>query len=386
MDTSLLHLHLSQANKSLQRAKNNSYSDLEKQKYQDSLELLFNKVVDSVEQQHNKTDQFLLESKRVIDFIYKSLEFLDNSTLNLIPYETVECLKLALYEWIKPDETYIIVTSLINDVHGFSFDPALVGVDKQYEIFKRNFGVEFKSRLVQINIPRALSRDYLASVAHYHELGHFVDIKYTITSSLAAALLKQWGAIVNTTPGIELATYFPFLNEQNYSDQLKIQLLQAHFGEYFCDLFASQYVGNSLNMYLSYISEERKTFSISHPTYALRNQVVRDFLEKKSSYLIFFINSALQGIVNKQLEIRFDKLSPDDIYHFLPPTLENARQLHGLLSLAWDIWKGDWTPFKENMNMTVLPDKDRVYSILNNLIEKSIGNYIVANKWKASHQ
>ena len=71
----------------------------------------------------------------------------------------------------------------------------------------------------------------------------------------------------------------------------------------------------------------------------------------------------------------------DDLYNFLPLIIQNERQLHGLIPLAWDVWQGDWTPFQENMNMGELPKPDRIYTVLNNLIEKSIGNYIVVKKW-----
>jgi hypothetical protein len=386
MDLHLLNLHLSQANKSLQRAKNNNYSDQDKLQYQSSLELLFTKVEEAVNQQQQATPLFVLECKSVIDFIFKSLEFLENSTLNLIPYETVECLKLALYDWIKPSETYIIATSLINRVHGFSFDPALVGVDQQYAYFKKNYGVEFKSRLVQINIPRALARDYLASVAHYHELGHFVDKKYTVTSSLADSLIKTWHS-GGFQPHVssELLQYFPFLNSGSLTDENKKHILTLHLGEYFCDLFASQYIGDALNKYLSYISNGRKKFSPTHPIYDLRAQLVNDFLSNKQNIIVTLVNNALNGIVKKGLEIRFESLNPSDIYNFLPPVISNERQLHGLLPLAWDVWQGDWGPFMANMNMSSLPSKDRIYSVLNNLIEKAIGNYIVENKWKEAH-
>ena len=172
---SLLRLHLTQAGKSLHRAKNNNYSDNEKQRYQENLTILHSKVAEIVNEQVVATNDFCFEHKRTLDFIYKSLEFLDSSTLNLIPYETVEGLKLALKDWIQDGEKYVIVTSLVNGVFDFSFDQTLVEVDAQYEEFKQKYDIAFNCRLIQINIPKALSRDYLASVVHYHELGHFID-------------------------------------------------------------------------------------------------------------------------------------------------------------------------------------------------------------------
>ena len=210
MNLSLLRLHLAQAGKSLQKAKNNNYSDQEKQRYQDNLTNLYQQIVETVNNQKTVSDDFCFEQKRVLDFIYKSLEFLDSSTLNLIPYETVECLKSALKDWTKPTEKYIIVTSLINGIYDFSFDPTLVEVDGQYREFKQKYNIEFTGRLVQINIPKALSRDYLASVVHYHELGHFIDTKYAVTDSLSWQILMRWqDHLINNDPIItNLTTYF----------------------------------------------------------------------------------------------------------------------------------------------------------------------------------
>lgn len=377
MSLSLLQLHLAQADRSLQRTRN---SDQEKQDYQANLIKLYEKVAESANQQQTFSDQFIYKVKRVLDFIYKSLEFLDSSTLNLIPYETVECLKLALQEWLRPDENYIIVTSLINQIDGFSFDPALVRVDGQYAEFKQKYGVEFTSRLVQINIPRALARDYLASVVHYHELGHFVDIKYAITDSTARQLFQQWQQDASPIASA-LLTYFPFLSDSGYTDADKLYLLTNHLGEYFCDLFASQYVGTALNEYLIYLTEKQDTFSVSHPASTTRSQVVIEFVSGQSNPVIDALNNAMSQILGKQLSIRHEKLPVDDFYNFLPPVIQNDRQLHGLLPTAWDVWQGDWTPFQQNLQMDTAPSAGRIYTVLNNLVEKAIGNYIVTNKW-----
>ncbi len=71
------------------------------------------------------SDSEILERKKVVDFIFKSVAFLDSSAYSTIPHEIVYCLECALKEW-ENTENYIIVTSLINDVSGFSFDTTLV--------------------------------------------------------------------------------------------------------------------------------------------------------------------------------------------------------------------------------------------------------------------
>lgn len=381
MSLSLLKLHLAQAGKSLQKARNNNYSDKEKQDYQDNLILLFDKIDDEISAQVSVTDFFCFEQKKLIDFIYKSLEFLDSSTLNLIPYETVECLKLALYDWILPSDKYLIVTSLINAVSGFSFDPTLVEVDKYYDLFEYKYGIKFKTRLVQINIPKALSRDYLAGVAHYHELGHFIDIKYAITDSLSKEILLNW---LRKDPSIkELYKSFPFLANSSLPQETVHHALKYNLGEYFCDLFASQYISNSLNKYLLYLTENNRNYSLTHPSTINRTEVVNDFLSGTQNPVITQINRAVKNILGKELEILFEPVSKEDFYNFLPPIIKNPRQLHGLVSTGWDIWCSDWDPFMIQMKMPHLPEPIRMYTIINNLIEKSIGNYFIEKRWKS---
>jgi hypothetical protein len=382
MHKSLLQLHLAQAGRSLQRTKNNQYSDWEKQDYQAQLVKLYEQVVQQTQRQPAMSDAFIFETKHTLDFIYKSLEFLDSSTLNLIPYETVEGLKLALRDWTKDGELFIIVTSLINQIDGFSFDPALVEVDQRYDEFREKHNVLFNSRLVQINIPKALSRDYLASVVHYHELGHFVDTKYAITESISREIATQsrhYLAIYT-----DLIQYFPTLTELHYSVADQQYVLAYHLGEYFCDLFASQYVGASLDKYLLYLTENQDTYQLTHPASVNRSRVVNDFLAGRSNPVVDLINDALSQILDHKLAVCFDTVPPDDLYRFLPPVIETDRQLHGLLPLAWSVWQGDWSPFQQTMRMNQPLEADRVYTVLNNLIEKAIGNYIVTKKWTNS--
>lgn len=380
MDYSVLKLHIVQAGRSLERASSNNYSDKEKQDYHKCLVNLYESAISIVETQQVHSDTLIKDVKQLLDFIYKSLEFLDSSTINLIPYETVEGLKTALKDWTDPKDKYIIVTSLINQIYGFSFDPTLVEVDGRYQEFKQKYNVNFTSKLVQINIPRALSRDYLASVAHYHELGHFIDKRFVIVDSICRQLLFE---IKNNSFNVSaIVIYFPFLS-LNYSDGDLLQLLNYHLGEYFCDLFASQYVGFALSEYLLYITEEQQTYSITHPASVNRKAVVQDFLQGKDNLIVKIINYALKQITGKELEIRHEEPIIDDVFNFLPPVIHNEKQLHGILPMAWKVWQGDWVLFQQNMNMNTTINPDKVYLVLNNLIEKSIGNYIVERKWNS---
>jgi len=261
----LLKLHISQAEQSLYRASNNCYSDQHKQEYQYKLQTLFKAFTDDVASSTTITNSQIYDKyKSVLDFIFKSLEFLYSSTLNQIPYEIVECLNYAMNDWLDPTDSYIIVTSLINSAEDFSFDPSLAFNDALYADLKTRYKIDFTYRLVQINLPRAISRDYLSAVVLYHELGHFIDMKYSLMESLTRVMLdKLTNNYFKGEDLIQLMQYFPRL--QNFvgnaisipSNHQEYDITRYHLREYFCDLFAAQYIGKSSNYFLQPLIEFR---------------------------------------------------------------------------------------------------------------------------------
>ena len=189
MQPKLLELHFAQLLSEWSISRYNRYSDVRKQEYHDNL----GKIIAYLE-----TENFTLLTpddieKRfyVIFFVFKSLEFLNHSTTSTIPFELVNVLELALNDWSDTNE-YLIVTSLINGINEFSFDNALTVYDLVYTEIYVLCGVKFKHRLVQINLPESTSKDYLANVALYHELGHFVEKKYKISKHIYSELIQAY--------------------------------------------------------------------------------------------------------------------------------------------------------------------------------------------------
>ena len=166
-----------------------------------------------------------------------------------------------------------------------------------------------------------------------------------------------------------------------YSESDKQQIIQLHFGEYLCDLFASQYVGNSLNHYLYFLTQGDSHFSFTHPSTVNRIKLVEDFLSGEPNKLVDFIKYGVEQMMKTSLDIRFEQISSNDFYNFLPVDIQNTKQLHGLFRFGWDIWQGNWDSFEENMSMSAPLTSNQVYSVVNNLMEKSIGNFIVTQQW-----
>ena len=367
----LLDLHLSQCEIFLSRSKNNSYSDNAKKDYQEQLFALFDKIKASISP--GLDDASVFEKQEYLNFIFKSLEFLKDSTLNSIPFEVVACLNLAMNDWINKDE-YIIVTSLNNNVGAYSYDPSLAFEDLLYSSIKAIYGIEFKKRLVQINVPLILSKDYFSSVVLYHELGHFIDLNYRITQIIANDIINlqppEWSVY---------QTFLPFKQEARL-----VPYIELHLAEYFCDIFASQYIGFTSNYYLQYITKNSNSISSTHPSTTNRIQVVNDFLNGKDNPIVKIIEKYTNQIANRDLTKRFRDIDSADFYSFIPLIIEDSEQLHGIFSYAWDIWALGGENFKKMSKVKSDLSSDRIYKILNNLIEKSIGNYFINIDWQSA--
>lgn len=282
-----------------------------------------------------------------IFFIENGAEFLEDSILNLTPFETIFCLKKALSDWTS--EPYEIVTSL---QHGeYSFSHALSCEEAAYILIEDEYNIKFQSRLIQISIPKHEANNYLFNVTLYHELGHFIDKKFGISSSFVN---KYWSEI---------------------EDEAQ-RKLENHFSEYFADIFAAQYIGNSVAHYLSYYAGNEPE-SETHPSTYDRIDVITEFIDgciddERVQSLIEHSNERMKV----ELKVRYIKkeLSYSDFKEYIPPIINSIDELHGLFDIGWDIWlrSEDYYP---NLNL------EKRYLIINNLIEKSISNHMVTKEW-----
>lgn len=373
----LLNLHLSQCEVFLGRSKNNNYSDKSKKDYQDLLFSLFEDIKASVNPSTDIVEIF--EKQEQLNFIFKSLEFLKDSTLNSIPFEVVSCLNLAMEDWIDTN-AYIIVTSLNNNIAAYSYDPSLAFEDLLYNSMEVQYNISFPKRLVQINVPLALSRDYFSSVVLYHELGHFIDIYYNISKIIAFDLSHYNDAQWQT-----LEPYFSFTPDIEHFKQNQ-DFLKSHIAEYFCDVFASQYIGNTSNNYLEYITKNSPYFSFTHPSTINRVKIVDDFLNNTQNPIVDLLTAYTLNITGKQIGKRHTTLNSWDFYKFVPIEIKNESELHGVFPYFWDIWLKGNEDFKVKSKVSNGLPHDKLYKMLNNLTEKTIGNYFIEKDWELTKQ
>lgn len=375
----LLKLHFSQLILSWSKSKLNKYSDKDKQEFHNQLNELIHKIKEENFDTLPETD--LSKRKTIIDFIFTSLEFLDKSVINSFPLEIVECLNVALNEWNNKEDS-LIATSLNNSITSFSFLPSRPLDDPLFVTIKNEYGIEFKKRLIQINLPKYFARDYFANVALYHELGHFVDTTHKISSTISKVFYLK---LVDLTPDHlnEITNYFPYITSAIITEN-QAGIMSHHLGEYFSDLFAAQYIKECANLYIEYISDsgDKDNTSMTHPSTKNRIRLVKDFIEGKDNFLVTILSRITEAITSgTKLERRYKDMPLDDFKKLLPITIQDKNDLSSLFIAAWKLWMSYSLEFeRENKMEFTLLDSKR-YEIINNLVEKSISNYIITQKW-----
>lgn len=354
MDHKTIELLLLQLEESFSKSRSNIYSDNKKESHFIELHELFHAIKSS--NYKTLTGSDLDEHYNILSYIFKGLEYLDNSTLNIIPYEIVSCLEIALADWVKRDH-FIIVTSLSNRNNDFYFESN----DNDERFKNRNkyisglYGLKITHRLIKIGLPKVLSRDYLSCVVLYHELGHFVDSELNISKKL---LLKKYG----TDKPQQNKTTFTYFR---------------HKGEYFADLFAAQYINNASNLYLNYIASKDPD-TLTHPATSRRISVVNKFLSGKKCVELDEFNNVLSFSGGELLKIRYQglDLKKSQFPELIPQHIGKKEELHSIFKLGWDFWTNSDKNFLKDFKPR------QKYHIINNLIEKSISNFTTMQTWK----
>lgn len=102
--------------------------------------------------------------------------------------------------------------------------------------------------------------------------------------------------------------------------------------------------------------------------------------------LINYLQSVVHELTDKNLENRFDRVTSEDFYALVPYDIQNDRELHGTIVYGWDVWMEDFKKFNDGMKYDVNLSEDTIYRVINNLVEKSIGNYFTVQNWQKSKE
>jgi hypothetical protein len=356
MDCRIFELEFVRLESVLKKLRGTLYPDFRFKNYLDTLHELTEKVKLEISDSSFSTysQDKLSTLKEVFRFIEQNIEFLDDSTLNIAPFETVYCLEKALKDWTNKD--FLIVTSL--QYNTYFFCDYLAFNDPIYSYLELAYQIKFDLRLIQISIPKYASNNYLLNVVLYHELGHFIDREYKISDRISDTEKSNY--------------YNP--SDEDYDRRIKIR--KNHIAEYFADIFAAQYIKDSASNYLNYLAYNDSD-SDTHPATSKRISIVRDFISGDTNNNIDLktILESTKKVAGRELVKRCEELKRDDFENYIPVDIQNEMQLHGLFILGWNLWLNP----KDEMELFDL------YRIINNLIEKSISNFMIVTKWRDVH-
>ncbi|MBS1682162.1 MAG: hypothetical protein JST48_10645 [Bacteroidetes bacterium] len=353
MNLQTFELRFAQLERALLKTRSNKYSDKVKKEFHDQILDLVDQIKLKSQKRFTKDD---IEAHRfILKVVFNWVEFLDNSTINLVPYEIINCLNVVLKDWISDYEDHSIVTSLSNKMDSYSLQFSLKNINDYFatQVFAR-YGIVFNKSLIQLNIPKYLVHDYLGNVVLYHEIGHFIDKQYYKITQRIVQREPQFSGL----PDIEK------------------KKLEMYLGEHFADVFAAQYIGLSANHYLNYIAYKAPS-SDSHPSTENRINFVKDFVAGKKSENLDLLMNATKIITDQDLKIRYKKIPLKDFNNLIPPNIKNDSELHSLFIQGWSIWLN-----KNSVLRKKFSNPSQLNTILNNLIEKSISNYFLLKEWK----
>jgi hypothetical protein len=361
MDYNLVELEYSRLHPHIGSLKLNHYPDKRIYYYQKSLFELYTAIGVRIENDDfcNAPSDELLEMKQLLVFIKASIECLKDSVLNLLPFETIFCLEAALKEWVTDDagvENVLVTTNQYNDY----FFWGILSLDEElFSLIASKYRVQFKQRLILISIPKFELNDYLSNVVLYHELGHFIETKYHIVDRI----------IETKHPGFDFDN--PVVADL---EKWKVAKEKKQLAEFFCDLFAAQYIKNCSSLYLNYVAYKNPE-SFTHPATDDRIRIVEDFLNNKANPTVAELSVAAKKATSKSVQIRYKSLENHDFINLVPVEIRTESELHFLYVLGWDLWLTKQSHFNSFK-------KDKIYEIINNLIEKSISNFIITKTWK----
>jgi hypothetical protein len=363
--------HLAQLELAWSKTRSLKYHDIRLRNYVETLDSLFVQIKNQEVEESFSPDDV---NKRIIDFFFENIDFIDSSNINSIPFEIVFCLDVSLKNWIDNFD-YIIVTALRRDINSYSI--YMPDNENIYKLIDSLYNIRFNHRLIQLNIPKYFARDYLANVVLYHEIGHFVDNTYHISETIYIDILNEEIQFDN----IDVSKYLVNIKNVKKEFEEKDLITLYHLKEYISDIFAAQYIGECSCYYLDYIANNAD-FSRTHPSTSKRCEIVRDFIvDENSNELIRFIKRTISRICGKNICIRHNQLLPTDFLNLVPVEIENDDEMHSIFILGWELWQNKRVQLQQINNFQYNLEPINYYHIINNLIEKSIGNYMVIDKW-----
>lgn len=222
--------------------------------------------------QDNLDSVVLIEATSLIWNTYK---YLSGSTTREITYELEYCLRKVVEDW-HVNSDCIITTAHTTDYSAFHFWSVNV-LQRLSKILNIDFSSS-KLSIINLALPKFYKNNLVLCIPMYHEVGHFIDDRYTI-GSRATILIKRRPDLLN---------YLGFTSPND-------SRIANHMAEYFADLFAASYIGNSLSKFLNHAANGNLD-SYTHPATDRRCKIIDDFCSGQKNDVVDFFNHLLSAM------------------------------------------------------------------------------------------
>jgi hypothetical protein len=297
--------------------------------------------------------------------IWRATEFIAGSGPRVQPYEMVYGLQCAVQEWfvtqannVKPP---LIVTSLIQEPN-FYFQSVRPDF---HAVLKDKLQVAIDYEIIQIKLPDLYRQKPLYSVALYHELGHFLDMRFEISRNVE---------VINPSLTLPSLTFPPGKIAPSVVKQIRMN----HLREYFADLFGACYCGDAMKRFLEGFAPSNDA-SPTHPATYDRIQVIHALLTGTQHAVIDAFNLALRARSQPALSKRFERPDVTACFNMIRPvTLNSEAELHGIMDSAWAYLHS--AADKKTEPWSKLDDLE-IERVVNDLVVKSIRNRMILEQW-----
>lgn len=292
------------------------------------------------------------------------------------PDELVYSMNLVVREWLDDYQKYVI---LISD------NPYMVtypspDLDAKYQNIELRYGIHFEEKIVKICMPIEHCCDYMVNVCLYHEIGHFIDRQRNLTFSVVANVINNVNLNSSFLPFVQ--KYYPYFTHPfDLSNQSLVDKVVAQTKEYIADLFAAQYCGDGVLMYLKYKHDHEmdKDFE-KHPATGLRCDMISDFLNG-GNLLLTIITALVDPFYNKRTMFtkKYNSNHMSALGSFNLATITNDLDIHSLFPTGWELYKMDRAVREANYPATKGLSQHELYIKINEVIGKSIAEYAKNN-------
>lgn len=305
----------------------------------------------------------------VVDSIWRATQFLTGTTSNRVPYEVTFLLREVLLDWGLGDS---IVTTSVNQSPDFYCERASAAPEELLKELNLP-GLTLSGHLVQMGVPAIFQHMPLLCTPLYHEVGHYVEEHERFINWL---FVRHEQELIAALPEV-----------QAFSQDARSSVAKSYATEHFCDLVAACYVGECVSDYI--IQWDHPTVpQPTHPSASSRAEVTRAFLADQSTPLIDLLKKAVQeaDLNNIKLEKKFVLPEVNECFRDVRPAIVSSiEELHGLLPAADAFLKsllGSPADFVGDKIAQV--PRWRQAHLINDLIEKSIRNFMILKAWNES--